>query len=259
MRILCFGDSLTAGYSQFGTIYHPYKDRLEQLIAMAYPSLQVETVVDGMPGETVVGGFERRMQKHFPDNNLRINGDAAADNATAPYDWAIILGGTNDIGYNIPAETAFEKLKAVWEMPLSRKVKVLALTVPEGGGVRGRAWLSAQRDKLNGLIKGYKRENFYVFDLHAAVPNFSMSAKDQERYWDDGLHLTPDGYDLMGTKIGISLVSIFAKDKAFNDAVNPPRRRKFYFKDDELFFEEESGDPHALDQGYVVVRRKDLD
>jgi hypothetical protein len=56
-------------------------------------------------------------------------------------------------------EDIFDSLKEVWEVPLSRKCKVLALTVPEAG-IKGkiRERIDAKRNTLNDLIKGYKRE-----------------------------------------------------------------------------------------------------
>ena len=77
-----------------------------------------------------------------------------------------------------------------------------------------------------------------------------MSKEDQEKYWDDNVHLTGDGYDLMGEKIADHLIAILDKEGI------PGRKR---FRDDDTVFQEEDGDPSCLDQGYIVVRRKDLD
>lgn len=84
-----------------------------------------------------------------------------------------------------------------------------------------------------------------------------MSESDREKYWDDHLHFTPAGYDLIGNKVGMALVSILAKERA-NNPQRPQKRRRL-FKDDDKKFEEEIGDPTAIDQGYVVVRRVDLE
>jgi hypothetical protein len=56
-------------------------------------------------------------------------------------------------------EQIFESLEEVWNVPLAHKCKVLALTVPEAG-IKGKIKerIDAKRDKLNDLIKGYKRE-----------------------------------------------------------------------------------------------------
>lgn len=93
-----------------------------------------------------------------------------------------------------------------------------------------------------------------------------MSEEDRKRYWDDRLHLTEDGYDLMGDKIGAALADILHReadareqDQALNNGGRRRVRRKRMFKGDENNFEEESGSPGDLRQGYVVVRCKDLD
>lgn len=99
-------------------------------------------------------------------------------------------------------------------------------------------------------------QNSHVFDLHAAVPYWSMSEEDRVRYWDDAIHFTPDGYDLIGQRVGIALVSLLVKERTKSDT--PARQRRVY-RDDDLVFAEESGDPDSLNQGYVIVRRKDLD
>jgi hypothetical protein len=83
-----------------------------------------------------------------------------------------------------------------------------------------------------------------------------MSISDRKQFWDDAVHFTPDGYNLVGNKIGMALVKLLEKEKEVNP---PPPKRRRLFRDDNKVFEEEVGDPNALGQGYVVVRRKDLD
>ncbi|KAK4127043.1 SGNH hydrolase [Parathielavia appendiculata] len=259
LRILCFGDSLTAGYASWGAVHHPYNGMLEQMLSMAFPDLKIETVEDGLPGATVKSAFQTRMNAQFlaPSKKKKKRNDDGGDDGKH-YDWAIVLGGTNDLGMGFPPEAIFESLKEVWDVPLSHKCKVLALTVPEAG-VQGiaRERIDASRNKLNDLIKGYKREGFHVYDLQKAVPYWSMSQSDRKRYWDDHIHFTPDGYDLIGNKVGIALVSLLAQERG-NDPARPQNRRRM-FKDDDTKFEEEVGDPSAIDQGYVVVRRADLE
>lgn len=51
----------------------------------------------------------------------------------------------------------------------------------------------------------------------------------------------------------MGLVSILAAERP-----RPAKRRRM-FRDDDKQFAEEDGDPMAIDQGYVVVRRADLE
>ncbi|KAK5655390.1 hypothetical protein OQA88_5660 [Cercophora sp. LCS_1] len=246
LRVLCFGDSLTAGFASWGLEFHPYRLKLQQMLEMAFPDLEIEVVEDGLSGDTVKHGFLSRMQRHFPPK--RKPGES--------FDWTIVLGGTNDLAYSWRTEEIFEKLKETWDVPLRRKSKVLALTIPEVGVEVDRKRRDAKRDKLNDLIRNYKRDGFYVFDLNRAVPFFGMSEEDREKYWDDGVHFKPAGYDLVGKEVGMGLVKILEKDR---ERYTPPAKRRRVFRDDHKAFEEEDGDPTSLDQGYVVVRRKDLD
>lgn len=247
IRILCFGDSLTAGYCYDGAVHAPYNEKLQQMVEMAFPEYAIETEEDGRDGDLVTSkvGFVRRINEQF------------ASDSSQSYNWTVVLGGTNDLAHGVSAEALFEDLKRVWDVPLSHKSKVLALTIPEAGvtGARGRK-INETRREVNDLIKGYKRENLHVFDLCAAVPYHSMSETDRGKYWDDGLHFTPDGYELVGQKVGMALVSLLVKDKFKGQT---PAKRKRNFADDDAMFEEEGGDPHSLTTGYIVVRWKDLE
>lgn len=90
-----------------------------------------------------------------------------------------------------------------------------------------------------------------------------MSAPERARYWDDDhLHFTPEGYDLMGERIAASLVELIMPPGRLQPAVGSertPRKKRTNFRDDNKKFEEENGDDNSLDQGWYVVRRKDLE
>jgi lysophospholipase L1-like esterase len=78
IRVLCLGDSLTAGFPA-GT---PYAARLRRRLEAAFPPAthDVRVAADGVPGDTVFQGrFAERAEKRF---------------ARAWYDWTIVLGGT---------------------------------------------------------------------------------------------------------------------------------------------------------------------
>lgn len=104
--------------------------------------------------------------------------------------------------------------------------------------------------------------NSHVFDLQAAIPYHTMSAPERARYWDDDrVHLRPEGYDLMGEKIGAALVALIMPPGRLQPAAGarPAKKRRMNFRDDNKKFEEEDGDEKSLDQGWIIVRRKDLE
>jgi hypothetical protein len=73
------------------------------------------------------------------------------------YDWAIILGGTNDLSVKRQGEDIYEALKKVWAYPLNNGTKVLSLTVPECGFCDPKT--DDARNELNDLIMNHKAEN----------------------------------------------------------------------------------------------------
>lgn len=100
----------------------------------------------------------------------------------------------------------------------------------------------------------------FTFDLNTAIPFWSLAPEERKTYWDDHIHLTPAGYDLMGERIAARLVEIIMPPGRLQpqQQANGTRRKKI-FKDDDKVFEEEDGDEHKLEHGYYVVRRKDLE
>ncbi|KAI1259811.1 GDSL-like Lipase/Acylhydrolase [Xylariaceae sp. FL1019] len=243
LRILCFGNSLTAGYPAG----NPYAVKLAEKIEKECPGRKVEFDVEGLPGDLVTTGqFIERMA-------------SAWTIAEKPYDWTIVLGGTNDLGWGRTSEAIIEGLKRTWGIPLSRGGKVLSLTVPETKGKFQS--ITQKRNEVNDAIRSYERTRFFHFDLFKAVPYHGMEPEDRARYWEpDGVHLSEAGYDYMGEKVGEALVRILKLAEAVDDDIGgvamTARQRKAI---EELIFEEEMGDPKMLSQGYIVVRRKDLD
>lgn len=108
---------------------------------------------------------------------------------------------------------------------------------------------------------GLSPRHSFVFDLASAIPFWSLADAERRKYWDDHIHLTSAGYDLMGEKIAAHLVELIMPPGRLQPQANGgrPTKRRRVFKDDDKQFEEEDGDDHLLDQGYYVVRRKDLE
>lgn len=83
------------------------------------------------------------------------------------------------------------------------------------------------------------------------MPYKSLSKEDREKYWDDGLHMTEEGYNWMGNHIADAFLDILAHDTDLQESIAN------HAHDDA--WDEEDGNPHHISQGYVVVRQKDLD
>lgn len=104
----------------------------------------------------------------------------------------------------------------------------------------------------------------YAFDLASAIPYFALPPPKRTLYWDDGVHLTPSGYEWMGGHVADALIKIMIEEATAGTGAGGSQgtrraRRMLRYAKDELLFEEETGDPSLIHEGYVIVRLKDLD
>ncbi|CRG82834.1 hypothetical protein PISL3812_00180 [Talaromyces islandicus] len=192
LDILCFGNSLTQGFWHYGLEEpHPYALALkETLVEDEVVEGEIEIDVEGKPGDLV-----------------NLEGEKT-------YDWVIVLGGTNDLGYgSFSPEAIFAGLQRTWSLALasSPTTKVLALTVPECA--YNSTKLKRNRDALNKSILEHEEDRFFTFDLKSALPYHAMDDVLKTKIWDDGLHLTDKGYDMMGQLIAKRLAELLQGSK----------------------------------------------
>lgn len=190
MTIICFGDSLTAGF-QSPTAEHPggqetpYGRYLQEWLG---PSIEIE--ISGVCGELtgeMAMRFRRDVLQHRPKH-------------------VVVLGGTNDLGWNARPDDIMKNLVKMYELARASAIIPVPVTVPSvrvevaGAGPDARMWLEdhvERRRVLNGLIRDYAVSKQLAWvDLFAATadPETHQLAA---LYSNDGLHLTTDGYRLL--------------------------------------------------------------
>ena len=98
LRILCFGDSLTSGYTRMGLEAYPYADHLRVRLQHILSTPDIHVDVEGRPGDQVQGLYLKRL-------DLKLKAVA-----NTPYDWVIIMGGTNDLGWGQQPTAIYENL-----------------------------------------------------------------------------------------------------------------------------------------------------
>ncbi|CAF9936277.1 MAG: hypothetical protein ALECFALPRED_006751 [Alectoria fallacina] len=231
LRILCFGDSLTAGYTSYGWEFHPYADHLRVGLQHTLSISDIEVDVAGLSGDQVQGSYLPRIR-------------AKCANTDSPYDWIIIMGGTNDLAWGQSPDTIYEGLskpslplprylsisfcgssplftptpfqdsavanwivtEKVWKVALDTGANVLALNVLEADGSGDR--VNSKRNSLNDKIANHQQERFYSFDIYSAIRYTGIDKDLREKLWDDGLHLTSEGYKVMGDVIAVRMLEL---------------------------------------------------
>ncbi|HET7910000.1 MAG TPA: GDSL-type esterase/lipase family protein [Nitrospira sp.] len=190
MTIICFGDSLTAGF-QSPTHEHPrgeetpYGRFLQEWLG---PSIEIR--VSGICGELTTEmamRFRRDVLQHRPD-------------------YVVLLGGTNDLGWNARPQDVMTNLIKMYELARASGITPVPVTVPSvrveitGGGADAQTWLEGHLERrrvLNGLIRDYAVSKGVPWvDLCTATadPDTHQLAS---QYSNDGLHLTTAGYRLL--------------------------------------------------------------
>lgn len=184
--LVCFGDSLTAGYqvqTKTGMLLPdtPYGGFLQEWLGA-----RGRVSVKGTCGETtsdMAGRFPRDVVDAVPS-------------------YAVILGGTNDLGWGIAPSTIITNLERFYTLALTAGIQPIGVTVPslraEGHDAGPLpAWLQSHihyRLELNRLItERCERHRMPCVDLFRATlegPSHLLAA----RFSSDGLHLNAAGY-----------------------------------------------------------------
>ena len=203
IRILCFGDSLTAGYNSHGKNYYPYCSRLQKVLNYR-SSIPVYTETKGVVGEMT----HKQMTSRLP---------LVLGNTTYDYDWILILGGTNDILHvkNFADDQEFlNQLENVWQPRITKDIEKLhdiaykfgahtmLLTVPENAI---EAWpdykpLLKMRQRINESLRKFaaaSKGKTVLCDIAKKMPRHSLGPLQEAAVWDDHLHMTPEGYTKM--------------------------------------------------------------
>ena len=192
--ILCFGDSLTRGYYAKGDKYHPYSIKLKELLEENDKNTEYEIITEGVNGECAF----KEMKTRLP----------VVLNETYPVDFAIILGGTNDLLTQdcVKDLDLFQEIKDLHEMCHKRGIKTGVVTIPQifinSTDKMSRKDMSDVWGTVNQKLRvwSYSSNHPKMTILIDLADEFTrQNIKDDfSEYWDDDIHPSPKGYDRIG-------------------------------------------------------------
>ncbi len=211
LNIVCFGDSLTLGYLS-PTRDLPFPEHIPYgTYLQEWLGADGDVVIHGVCGETTQDmrtRYRAQVLDHLPQ-------------------VVIILGGTNDLGVNLPSITIFENLQFFYKEAQTREILPVAVTIPSlrddiwqndaavdartrGGMTPAMQQAISLRVNLNQQIKelGFQKK-FPVIDWFTETCDQTTQALALE-YSNDGLHLNTAGYrklaELLWTQVLEDLV-----------------------------------------------------
>lgn len=184
--LVCFGDSLTAGYQVQAETGMPLPDVPYGGFLQEWLGARGRVSVKGTCGETTSD-----MMTRFSRDVIDVEPS-----------HTVILGGTNDLGWNVAPSTIITHLERFYTMAFAAGIRPVGVTVPsirvEGHGSGPLpVWLQEHlqyRLELNRLItERCERLQMPCVDLFQGTsdPPSSLLAA---RFSSDGLHLNGAGY-----------------------------------------------------------------
>ena len=129
------------------------------------------------------------------------------------YRWIIILGGIQDLAFGVQPELIFDGLKQMYQMAYEHGANLVVMTVNETARYKPNDPRDLDRHRLNTLIQKYAWENHWAggrrtfcIDINGAIPWHRPDLEEKKKIWDDHMHLTSKGYDLVGKLIFQTIV-----------------------------------------------------
>ncbi|KAI9302490.1 SGNH hydrolase-type esterase domain-containing protein [Cunninghamella echinulata] len=193
IKILCFGDSITKGY--YGNGYCPYSKIVEQWLNESTDQVHFQLVEKGQDGECVV-----EMEERFKRALL-----------CEKFDYVILLGGLNDLGCDTPITDIMDSFKVMYNLMddnanETNVKKFFHITIPFNA-FDTFSQEYQNKIKLNNMILEFKHVKRIIIDInHESFNYLCLDECDRKLYWDDHLHYTPKGYEMLAKIIFEKLI-----------------------------------------------------
>ena len=195
-RILCFGDSLTAGYYNNGDDFHPYSILLSNLLG----NVEVDHI--GLSGITVEEMVEQIDNSNCVDCVDRVWNGLRVQLKQKKYDLCIILAGTNDIDDGDEVSIT-ENIFKLHKIANDEGCNTIALTIPPMKIENIIPRITKVRTEVNNNLKNDPARVFNALEPHNTYDVIDIdtelftTSSDKMELYSDGIHLTPDGYDMI--------------------------------------------------------------
>lgn len=197
-RILCYGDSLTAGFAANGQQFEPYGRAMSERLAVAGTACEVE--VCGLSGRTAREMVATSCTSLTDIVGNKGKGLVRALQEDGPFDLVLIMAGTNDMGHGAKPETILQDLQRLHGLCHERGVPTVALAPPPAP-VAGAA-REQMRQRFVAELRALSRR---MDGIVACVDPADIVPANAPGLWErDGLHFTPAG----SRQVGAGLASL---------------------------------------------------
>jgi len=209
LRILCYGDSLTAGFFASGNLFEPYGRTLSEVLNGAGFASEVSVCgLNGLTaGEMVAAMDENKVADvvGFCGKGLRHILDEEMDDV----DLVILMAGTNDLGKGSSANQILEQVKALHLLCHDRGVRTVLVTPPPAPFAD--ATRECERGRLVRLLSDWAQDQLGVASCVDSADILPVSGS---ALWDpDGLHFSVEGSRTLGRQLADVAMAALLQDE----------------------------------------------
>jgi len=149
-RILCYGDSLTAGFCQGGRQYQPYAASLAEAMMMGGAACEVG--VCGLVGHTARSMINELSSSFCRDITGRPGkGLSRILDEETPIDLVLLMVGTNDLGQGFVPQEIADDICKLHSMCHARGVPTISISPPTVTSMQ-RRYIRSNRDQLADIL-----------------------------------------------------------------------------------------------------------
>jgi len=198
-RVLCYGDSLTAGFCAHGKVFEPYGQALIEALA-ASVGTECEALVCGHSGHLASEMVTNLDSSKVSDVASRTGkGLRRILREEQPPELALIMAGTNDLGKSRRPEDIFQDICRLHAECHARGVRTVALAPPAAPFAKPSLPWEVSRCRVKELLAAWAQTCPFVAafaDPSELVPPAAAGAWDPDR-----LHFSPAGSKLLGRRL----------------------------------------------------------
>jgi lysophospholipase L1-like esterase len=197
-RILCYGDSLTAGFYAGGQRFSPYGKAMRA--ALSRLGFQCDVSICGLSGHRADQMVE---QLHWPQSSLDICGKTGRGLAhildnEEPFDLVVLMAGTNDFTPSASLSSIRESVCQLHEACHTRGVPSVMLAAPCN---THHIQVSFSR-----LLQGWAKRHTEVL---AFLDPEEIIPRKHSAYWEpDDVHFSPSGSQVLGARVAVTVAKI---------------------------------------------------
>jgi len=209
-RILCYGDSITAGFHANGQKFEPYARELSEALAVA--GVENEVHICGLSGRTTQE-MVAQLDSAAATDIVKSTGKGLRRilEEVAPFDLCIIMSGTNDLARERPRNSIVDDILQLHSVCHARSVPTILIAPPPApsNSASREAVKRSLVDNLREWARKVPKVATFV-DPAGIIPSTKSSP-----FWDtDGLHFSPAGSRELGSNLALLIAELFLNKRA---------------------------------------------